>query len=219
MFNNPSGTCNTQCVPYDNTMLYTKKIDSKPGSYILNTGLWKGRESTDFSPDRCDIKGCPENVYKSYDPRLVSIVRGSEPMRLNEPPKNNSISFWDIYKDKSISSQNANRIDPYPLIDKGNITYYVDKEISPPFFQPNFNTTGLTTSYLYKDPMGNVKVTYDRVPIIPSLCPDRNCTRTKPNRCTSNLSFLNDSTFHREDILSHQYRVRNQQKYESRWTP
>ena len=59
---------------------------------------------------------------------------------------------------------------------------------------------------LYQDPMGAIKPQWNRYP------------QSTENSCDWGTSFMKDSQFHREDILSLQMRKMNEQRYAPRWS-
>lgn len=93
----------------------------------------------------------------------------------------------------------------YDSIRSGQIRYYIDKTIEAPYFNPNFVNQAITHFDLYTDPMGNVHNQAYRTPI-------------NPGGLTFD-SFMNDTTFHREDIMERQMRSRVQERFESRYGP
>ena len=84
----------------------------------------------------------------------------------------------------------------------GQIQYYVDPEMTNPFFSPLFPKDVKTFSAVYIDPMNNVHFDFKRSTKQPLNC----------NDC--GISEIRDCQNHREDILSHIMRERNRNEYE-----
>lgn len=85
-------------------------------------------------------------------------------------------------------------------INNAQIQYYVDDSIKAPYFSPVFDMSSRTELVDYVDPMGTWKPHYPYQPIYPARF-----------AC---LSFINDTAFHREDIMARQQAVHNQQRSE-----
>lgn len=160
-----------------------------------------------YSPFLCpqpsDDKECDKTVYVSNvsDARAVDAVRGIQ-TRVDTVP-------YQVYYDQindNISndpklSYYGQGMRKYEDIDYGQITYYVDKSIAQPFYEPVFNIKSETTGWIFNDPMDSTKPQYRKA--YPS------------NVKTSNLSFLDDTSKQREDIIMLQQLKRNQQRYEN----
>lgn len=91
----------------------------------------------------------------------------------------------------------------YSTVTGGQIQYYVDKQQSEPFYSPVYGTKARSIGTTYRDPMDSVKPHYDREYPAYGEFKDGTC-----------LSFLDDTTKFRDDIISRQQRVHNQQKFE-----
>ena len=92
--------------------------------------------------------------------------------------------------------------------------YYMSNDISNSLFSPVFATEVDVVGEVYKDPMGNMRPEYTRIPKPVNFIQRDPCT-SKGDFC---LSWINDSQYHREDIISKQMSTRNEQRYETRWT-
>ena len=90
----------------------------------------------------------------------------------------------------------------YSSINAGQIQYYVDSELSEPFYKPVYGTKAKVTGTMYKDPMDSVKPHFDRE--YPKFGMYNDCT------C---LSSIDDTTKFRDDIMSRQQRVNNQKDF------
>ena len=153
---------------------------------------------------------CPTTQYIANDPRLRNAATG-QTLTLNVPPITSGMKLREIPVQKRLDGYGQN-YKTYSDINAGQILYYVDKSIQQPFFTPNFVSPAETTRVLYQDPMDAMKPEYIRKPVF-------NTNPVGPQRDVyeDGLSFLQDTNSHREDILSKQMAVRNQQRWEPRW--
>lgn len=94
--------------------------------------------------------------------------------------------------------------DSYKDIAGGYISYYSKKRpIEEIFMKPNYVNNQVVLANLYRDPMGSLK-------------PEYNICQTK-NNLRGHLSFLQDTTEWREQLMAKQMRKHNQNHYESKW--
>jgi hypothetical protein len=149
--------------------------------------------------------------YNSKDPRLIDVPRSFSMVLDSIPIDSNNIKFCDINTTPYLDKYGQN-YKTYSDINAGNILYYNDKSIEDAFFNPNFVTSSNVESYLYKDSMGSIKPHYMRTPL---KCNDYLTTENKNYEYC--LSWMDDSTSFREDIMSLQMSKINQQRWESRW--
>ena len=179
----------------------------------LNPQLFVKNYSKEFYPI-CGWGPCPEKtLYMASDPTLMDVPRG-EVMPLDAPPQDTLIRLDQIYTDPNLQNYGAT-YQSYCSINAGQIQYYVDNDLASPFPAPNFVTTAKTAGLLYKDPMGGIKPEYERETI---YCKEDGCNKKDCNQYKFGLSWLDDSTFHREDIMSRQMSKNNQQRWETRWS-
>jgi hypothetical protein len=183
----------------------------KSGYHYINPGvLANDTQAADFDEVTCPLnQGC-EKTYVSPDPRLIDVLRNFT-MTLDRPPLDSSIPLKDINTNESLRGYGQN-YKTYSDINAGQIYYYIDKSIEDPFYSPNFTIPAQTTGVVYKDPMGAMKPEYTRDPLT-----KRDCLNTKNTNYIGGLSWMEDSTEHREDILSKQMNRQNREKYSARW--
>lgn len=155
-------------------------------------------------------QGFPK-THISSDPRLISPLHSGQVLRLDRPPVESKIQLKNISGNKSLNNYGQN-YNTYNDINAGNIMYYHNKEIEDPFHNPNFTNPAYIEGFVYKDPMGSLKPIYNRKPIKNS-----EHLNTNNNNYTGNLSWIQDSTEHRENLISSQMAKRHQEKWESRW--
>ena len=168
-----------------------------------------------YAPDFFNIQCkndfcCPTSQFIANDSRLRNNATGDS-ITLNIPPIDSSMRLRDIPVSKRLDGYGQN-YRTYSDINAGQILYYVDKSIQEPFFSPNFIAPAETSRVVYKDPMDAIKPEYIRKPVF-------NTNPVGPPRDVfeDDLSFLQDTNAHREDIISKQMAVRNQQRWEPRW--
>jgi hypothetical protein len=153
---------------------------------------------------------CPRrSVYFTQDPRLISSSRGGDPLPLDLPPINQGVKIKNVYTDLGF---NNTIYKDYSAIRSGDIMYYIDKSIAGAYYRPVFVNPSFVTGYDYIDPMGSVKPTYTRTPVH-----HENPLDVKANTYKTGLSFLDQTSEFREDIIAKQQSVHNQQKYSARY--
>jgi hypothetical protein len=108
----------------------------------------------------------------------------------------------NISGNPALSNYGKNYTD-YASVNAGQIQYYVDKELAEPFYSPVYGIKSGSVGTTYKDPMDSQKPVF---------------TKEYPPECKYStgtcLSYIDDTTKFRDDIISRQQRVHNQQKYE-----
>lgn len=178
----------------------------------MNPAVLESSAPADYWPVKCSNNepACSDVVYAGSDPRLVD-VRRNIAITLDRPPVNDSVKLDEIYTREDLRNYGQNYKD-YSDINAGQILYYNDKSIEDPYIAPLFGTQAEATGYMYQDPMGGLKPHYDRKPFSTS-----NPLNTKNTNYLGNLSFIQDTNEHREDLLSRQLWQRNQQAYNTRW--
>lgn len=206
--------CNFQ--PYKCFNEYPLKTDIEPadksGYTLLNPDHFSKMYDKSFTKTKvnCPTKGC-EEVYYSPDPRLISVPHSGQVLPLDRPPITAEIKLDTIYNPE-LTNYGKN-YGTYTDINAGQILYYIDKSREDPFYEPLFSKEARMLNTLYRDPMNAMKPQYDRCPIEPCNNPLMN----KDKEYFGKLSWIDDSTEHREDILARQMRKRNEQRWEPRW--
>lgn len=147
--------------------------------------------------------GNGEYFNTKADSRLFD-VRHNHYMQVDTPPIQ---VIYNLINDNvsgnpALSNYGKNYTD-YASVNAGQIQYYVDKELAEPFYSPVYGIKSGAIGTTYKDPMDSSKPVFTKE--YPPECkyPTGTC-----------LSFINDTTKFRDDIISRQQRVHNQQKYE-----
>lgn len=182
------------------------------GITTLNPGVWDSSARQDFIPVKCEESStaCNTIQYTSPDPRLIDSARSMR-LTLDRPPTNDSVPLCQMYTREDLVGYGKNYSD-YSDINAGQIKYYVDHSIAAPFHEPVFGTQANVSAYMYQDPMGGLTPNYDRKPF---TSPDH--LNTKNSNYLGGLSWIQDSTNHREDLLARQLFRQNEQKWASRW--
>jgi hypothetical protein len=162
---------------------------------------------------------CAGVTYINSDPRLYNAYAATW-LRLDTPPMYSAQKIDTLPYNNNLYKYGQD-YSSYADIDGGNIMYYIDKSIEDPLFNPLFSKKSAEISTLYKDPMGNFKPEYARIPIgqgIGEYNPIINNTNTENSTTDYCLSSMRDTQYQREDILALQMRKNNQTRYSSRWT-
>jgi hypothetical protein len=184
---------------------------NKSGWYELNPQVYTDKYATGFGKVPCkQPKGCDDPTYTSLDPRLISAAHNGQVTVLDRPPIDGDVLLKNVYN--SNLDNYGTGFMPYDQIRDGQIVYYVDRSIEDAYFKPVFASKANEISNIYIDPMGGVKPEYTRIQEQEN--PSTNC-RTP---YSDNLSFIQDTQSHREDLMSYQMRKRNQQRWETRWS-
>ena len=138
-----------------------------------------------------DYKLDAEGNVQSYNPKLRDVVRDIH-TKLDRPSTTGSLPLCRIYDSPLLDNYT-----PYN-VNNGQITYYVDNSIKDAFYRPVYELPGHTVPYPYTDPMTSEKPHYSLV-------------HTNQDVFNfSRLSSLNDSTFHRENLIASQQAKYNQ---------
>lgn len=174
------------------------------GISILNPEALNNKYANDFYPIDYGKR------WGSSDPKLFSASH-EQVLTVDRPPIDGRIPLEKIYTDTSLNGYGKNYRN-YSDISAGHITYYIDKSIEDPFFEPLYTNKIISSGQIYKDPMGGIKPEYERRPLRQN--DPINMDRSSYNGC---LSWMEDTQEHREDLLSKQMRKYNQQRWEPRW--
>lgn len=156
--------------------------------FLNRNGLVDSYDCNRRSPEGCFFAETP-NAFDA--PRAIRT-------RLDKPPQISGINEKNMYSDLSLLNYKAGyNYKSYSDVNNAQITYYIDDTQSMPFFGPNFGEGCPSVCYEnYIDPMGSWK-------------PHFKYEMSKPENI-SRLSWINDSTFFREDLMSRQMSNINQ---------
>jgi hypothetical protein len=192
-----------------NPQNYTSKIDPTFQAIACKSSNINAASDT----PKCCPQSCPQPTWISLDPRQRDQLRGDY-LVLDAPPMNGKVKLSDIYSSKYTNYGNISNsgVEAYNQIKDGDITYYIDKSISPAFYYPVFAEEAKEQSILFQDPMGAMKPEYNRKAILNTENPT-----TEIRDYPYGLSFIQDTQSFREDIMSLQQRKNNQSKWSARW--
>jgi hypothetical protein len=146
--------------------------------------------------DRCGYKSI------QADGRLYDVPRGYK-MELDTPPIQVVYdSKHDNISGKSTYPGYDDKYRDYASVKGGQIQYYISKDIAQPFFSPVYSMPSQTKGYMYTDPMGTKRPQFEKT---------FDNTRMKH---TNMLSFVEDTTKFRDDIISLQQQKNNESRYD-----
>lgn len=183
--------------------------EPKSGYSYINPQVAQSLFDPEFQKFKCDDAQCPI-VYASTDPRLIDAAR-AQVLPLDRPPYNSTVKLDDVYTDPQLTCYGQG-YRTYSDIGAGQIEYYIDKSREDAFYPPNFVDSAQMVGTMYQDPMGAMKPQYDRYPL---KCNDP--LNTEKEVYDDGLSWMQDSQFHRQDLLSRQMRKNNQERWMPRW--
>lgn len=134
-----------------------------------------------------------EGNFVSLNPKTMEPVRGIR-MALDRPSTSGFVPLADIYTNPNLANYT-----PFN-VNNGQITYYIDQELKDPFYRPVFFMSRKVVRRPYTDPMGSEKPEYSLL------------HTPKQVSNFSGLSFLNDTSFHRENLMAAQQSKFNQNR-------
>lgn len=129
------------------------------------------------------------------DPRLISPAHSGQRLTLDTIPLNGKVQIWDT---SNITGYKPTSYNSYSHIQGGQNQYYYNKQLATPFINQLFVQPNAVVKQNYIDPMDSYKPHYYRINTY-----DKN-----------NLTWITDSQFHREDLMSKQLWNRNQSNYQ-----
>jgi len=138
-----------------------------------------------------DFKKDKDGSIISLNPKTYNSIRAMR-MNLDRPSTTGSVPLCDIY-----TSPNLDNYTPFN-VNNGQITYYIDNSIKDAFYDPVYQIPSYTKKIEYIDPMGTVKPHYSLI------------HKNSDIYNYSPLSFINDSSFFRENIIASQQAKYNQ---------
>ncbi len=141
--------------------------------------------------------------YSINNDRLLDARRWGQTY-LDRPPFDAKISEEQIYSD-AYSRGRVGFYNDYSDIRGGDLKYYVDANVAPPYITPTFVLPGSVNYELMTDPMGTVRPQYPRNLLNATM------------RNVSKYQTIRDEMMQREDILSRKMQTENQRRYDARW--
>lgn len=150
---------------------------------------------SDFQKFKSGCSSCLPNVYVSKDPRLISSAHDGQQLLLDSIPLNGKIMPWNT----PYISPTHYMYNNYSDINNGQTIYYYSKDLATPFIPQVFTQPQIFQKQYYIDPMDSYKPHYFRI----KNCDSKGC-----------LTWIKDSEFHREDLMSKQQWNKNQNNYQ-----
>lgn len=132
-----------------------------------------------------------EGNVQSFNPKLRDVVRNID-TKLDRPSTTGSLPMCRIYDAPVLDNYT-----PYN-VNNGQITYFIDNSIKDAFYRPVIEMGSQTIPYAYTDPMTSEKPHYSLVHTNQDVFG------------YARLSSINDSTFHRENLIASQQAKYNQ---------
>jgi hypothetical protein len=197
------------------------KLQQEPqnqqGLIVLNKGV-VANDKFASGYRKIDSKNCPYTscngvTYLNSDPRLYNAA-AADWIQLDSPPFGVTPKLNTLNKNKTLDCYGQN-YSAYSEVNAGQVVYYITKDLADAFYEPVFSTKANVVGTVYKDPMGAMKPEYHRIP-------EETFNPIERDDCDANgdgcLSWINDSQYHRADLISKQMALRNQQRFAPRWT-
>jgi hypothetical protein len=176
--------------------------------FTLNTPSVQTFTNPMFVPVLCSDQACNNVVYASNDPKLCSAGHSGQRIVLDKPPANGDLFTVDGLN-PSIECSNLSstgyKDSSYINLRDGSIQYYYDVDLATPFTPYLFDSKHRIIKETYTDPMGICKPHYFFV---------ETQKADTPESCLGCPTWLRDSQFHREDMLSRQLAKINQNSYQ-----
>jgi hypothetical protein len=152
--------------------------------------------------DPWDVKKNEKGYYYVYDGRVVDAPRSIR-MTLDKPAM---VGAVDMSQVADFDNSNYGGVyKSYSDIKNGQIAYYVNQDISQPFFNPVYTLSSYVDKTIRMDPMDSPKPEYIKTPINSTLH-----SVSKDQATRDELSF-------REDLMSRQQNLYNRTSWTNRW--
>ncbi|NBP58943.1 hypothetical protein EBU71_20835, partial [bacterium] len=138
-----------------------------------------------------DYRVDEEGGFVSMNPKTMDAPRAIR-MKLDRPSTTGSIPLCSIYTDPNLDNYTAHNVN------NGQIIYFIDNSVKDPFYRPIYDIPFETQKIAYTDPMNSEKPHYALI------------HQNDKVFNYSPLSSINDSTFHRENLIASQQAKYNQ---------
>lgn len=136
----------------------------------------------------------------SLDPRLVDVLRNDR--LILDRPVLQPAQVQPLCLDPDAAYPSTGVQASYADLTGGQIQYYTDADISQTFFSPVYEMPAVVRPSMFRDPMGSLKVYYDREPLL------------RRNAALSDYSFDEDQMSFREDLMSRQSSLMDRSDYQ-----
>lgn len=166
-----------------------------------NTGLCaNGKTLGRVCNDRSNIGWISKDSTTLDAQKAVRMCLDSVPMNSYQK------DMWSIY-DKNSDINRYKSVYYYREDLPGQIQYYIDPEMTNPFFSPLFPKNTEAVGAVYIDPMNNTHYDFRRS--------NGSCGEKQPLNCNDcEIAEFRDLQEHREDMLANIMRTRNRREYE-----
>ena len=184
------------------------------GYQTLNPQLYADNAAHDFCPVEQKNNPCQRaRGYTAEDSRLKQPRTGNIPLVLDTTPIDMSVGEKKVYSPEL--NKWTTGFKRYVDMTQGQITYYLDHNISSPFHGPIFENNAKIVAGVEVNPMNSIQPRYQRTP---TKC--RNLLETAACKCSYNggLSWIEDSNEQRENIIASQMGKANREKWSARWS-
>lgn len=194
----------------DKNLLITPPGKASKNSIVLNQELAAQKRDTNakFTTVSKSSSGSCDGYTSYHDARLVNSVRGGNPLVFDKPPRDSGVPLSKLGNPPKYTPYKYNNTS-YESVNSGDVTYYVNKDLEDPYFEPNFTRSQVMTPVLYKDPMDSNKPIYERRGLNSSRC----IRSPNGHEYFGKLSWIEDTTEHRENILASQMTKMNQSRF------
>lgn len=204
-----NGACQYMNYGYDNNGAFTTRkipdVDGNKNNYkILNM---HGESSHEFMKIEKSPEHNGQTVYKSMDARLYDAARNDR-LGLDKPPPDGSIDMEKIHNNPTLVNYRCGSYKNYEDIKAGQIVYYTSDKNKNPFSRPVFMEKSTVYGIRYKDPMDTTSDIYIREPI-----EFNNPMNTLKKEYNGGLSWIQDSSSFREDLIARQKIKMNSRKW------
>jgi len=182
-----------------------KSIKASSAPFLINDLTYLKDDTfvpVDKQKSNLILCGDKSNIGWISKDRTTLDAQAATRMCLDSVPMNSYIrDYWSIY-DKNFDGNRYKSIHYFREDLPGQIQYYVDPEMTNPFFEPLFPKNVKAFGAIYIDPMNNHHYDFRRATNQPLNCDD------------CEIAEFRDGQSHREDITANIMRPRNRREYE-----
>ena len=207
-----------QSVPNCSCIHIKSNINQQPQTVLTPVIKLLNSANTSFDHTFKPIRSsCNTLTYTKADPRLCNAAAGTW-LELDKPPLQNNISSETGLTCETMLDNYGKNYRSYNDINAGQISYYINSEFEDVLFKPVFSKQATVISNVYKDPMDNVKPVYSRIANekFNPLVGETTLKGVNILGCNTGeypLSWIKDTQYQREDILSRQMQNHNGERY------
>jgi len=180
-----------------------RNIEASGEPFLINDlNYLKDDAFLPIDKQKSGMRGCRSNIGWITKDATTLDAQKAVRMCLDSAPNNSYIKdYWAIY-DKNSDINRYKSVYYFREDLPGQIQYYVDPEMTNPFFAELFPRNTRAFGAIYIDPMNNTHYDFRRSTKQPLDC----------NEC--GIAEVRDLQGHREDMLANIMRTRNRREYE-----